>query len=180
MIPRAAVFIDGAYLDNLLMREPGMRPSVDHFDMVRYMVKDTELFRAYWYDCLPGVQAPEDMGRLQHKEKFLSYLRGLPKMEVRLGKLGSVGPRDKVQFVQKGVDVSLAVDLVALSAQRAISEAHILSGDNDFSPAVKYAKDNGVSVKLWYGGRGRPGVDLYEACDEREELRLGEFKAKVA
>lgn len=176
MIPRAAVFIDGAYLEWLIMKEPGLSKVRVH-DMVPHMTGDVELFRAYWYDCLPVVKTPADMTWLQRKEKFLGYLRTLPKFEIRLGKIGRSD--NGASFVQKGVDVSLAVDLVALATQRAISCAHIVAGDNDFAPAVRYAKSNGVSVKLWYGGRSHPGGDLFDSCDEREELALAEFKAEA-
>lgn len=179
MIARAAVFIDGAYLEWLIGGEPGVhRVKVE--DLAAHMAGGTDLFRAYWYDCLPVVTGASQMARLQAKERFLNYLRALPKMEIRLGKIGqNVGADGGVRFVQKGVDVSLAVDLVALAAQRAISNAHLLAADNDFTPAVKQVKQMGVSVKLWFGGRGRPGSDLFDACDEREELRLEQFKAEV-
>lgn len=179
MIPRAAVFIDGAYLEWIVMREPGVARLRMH-DLIPHMAGPTELFRAYWYDCLPAVTGVGEMTNLVRKEKFLNYLRALPRVEVRLGKMGRKDGADGgASFVQKGVDVSLAVDLVALATQRAISHAHILTGDNDFAPAVRYAKANGVAVKLWYGGRGRPGHDLFDACDDRVELRLADFKADV-
>lgn len=168
MIPRAAVFIDGAYLDWLISREPGMLRIRIH-DLIPSMLGETVLFRAYWYDCLPL-----DKTLLDRKERFLGYLKGLPKVDIRLGRMGL---RDGGTFVQKGVDVSLAVDLVALATQGAISQAHLVTGDSDFAPAVRYAKASGVSVKLWYGGRSLPGRELYDACDEREEMKLGDFKA---
>lgn len=176
MISRSAVFIDGAYLDWLIAHEPGV-PKVKIHELIPHMVGNGDLLRAYWYDCLPAVVGINDKMVLERKERFLEYLKTLPKMEIRLGRMG-VSNRGS-GMVQKGVDVSLAVDLVALATQGAISQAHLVSGDNDFAPAVRYAKANGVSVKLWYGFKSGPGRELFDSCDEREEIKLADFKAEL-
>jgi len=79
-------------------------------------------------------------------DKFVYTLRKLPRFEVKLGRLGCVGG----EFVQKRVDIALAVDLVRLSCERIIGKAVVVTGDSDFVPAIEAAKDAGVLMVLYY------------------------------
>ncbi len=46
-----------------------------------------------------------------------------------------------------------------------------MTGDSDFLPAVKIARDEGVVVRLAHGaGKNRPHNELWEVADERVEL----------
>lgn len=54
------------------------------------------------------------------------------------------------EFIQKRVDIALAVDLVRLSCGRMIQKAVIVTGDSDFVPAIEAAKEAGVLVTLYY------------------------------
>lgn len=79
-------------------------------------------------------------------DKFLFNLKQLPRFEIRLGKLARYGNN----FVQKRVDILMAVDLVRLSWAKQISKAILVTGDSDFVPAIQAAKDAGVLVSLYY------------------------------
>ncbi len=79
-------------------------------------------------------------------DKFVYTLKKLPRFEVKLGRLGCVGG----EFIQKRVDIALAVDLVRLSCGRMIGKAVIVTGDSDFVPAIEAAKESGVLVILYY------------------------------
>ena len=63
-----------------------------------------------------------------------------------MGRLGCVAG----EYIQKRVDIALAVDLVRLSSIRSISKAVMVTGDSDFVPAIEAAKDLGVLVELYY------------------------------
>lgn len=60
-----------------------------------------------------------------------------------------------------------------MSWDKTIQRAVLVSGDSDFVPAVKAAKDAGVLTIVYYS-RGAPDVyahdDLLDCCDERYEL----------
>jgi uncharacterized LabA/DUF88 family protein len=82
-------------------------------------------------------------------------------------------------FIQKDVDVLLAIDLVRLSSKGQIQKAFLVAGDADFSPVVKAAKDEGVMVKLFYSegiqvttGRQHKQYsdELWKECGEREAI----------
>jgi len=68
-----------------------------------------------------------------------------PRFEIRLGKFQQIGldpPK------QKRIDVLLSVDLVRMSWDHQIDSAIIISGDSDFVPAIKAAKDAGAKFAI--------------------------------
>lgn len=169
---RAAVFIDGAYLDNVLRHEFSFA-RLDFSELAQHMCGNgADLFRTYYYDCLPyQSQHPTDEERrlLASKRKFFYTLDSLSRFTVRQGKLALRGyDGGKPQFQQKRVDILMAVDLVRLAAKQTIQEAVILSGDSDLIPAVEVAKSEGVLIRLFHGES--PHNDLWQAADERTKL----------
>lgn len=171
--PYAAVFIDGGYLDYVL-RYQFSQARIDYGALARSMVGNYELLRAYYYHCLPYQGSPpteEEKTRFANMERF--RLRRLDRFEVRVGKLAYRGADTSGRpiFEQKRVDSMLAVDLVLLSAKRAIQKAVVLTGDNDFLPPIWAAKNEAVIVHLWHGsGDMRPHADLWDAVDERTQI----------
>jgi hypothetical protein len=88
------------------------------------------LLRIHWYDAgtrqgaaLPGQR---EIGML-------------PRVKLRLGRSGFNGE-------QKGVDLKLALDLIAHSRNRVSEVAYLISGDDDLSEAVEAAQQLGVQV----------------------------------
>ena len=94
---------------------------------------------------------------------------------------------------EKGVDVSLALDLVRMTYDRQYDAAIIVSQDWDFGPAVRLAKDIARRQKRWLvfesafpvgpgsrSHRGVPGTTwipidkaTYDACLDPREYRPG-------
>ncbi|QCE34118.1 NYN domain-containing protein [Acetobacteraceae bacterium] len=91
--------------------------------------EQSRLLRIYWYDA----------GDARHG--LFSSLAQCSSIKLRLGRLNQNG-------VQKGVDALLALDLVTLASERAISDAIILSGDEDLVPAVEMIQRKGVRVHI--------------------------------
>jgi len=169
---RAAIFIDGAYLEYLL-KEEFDRPPVDFSALVTRIAGNRELLRAYYYDCLP-YQSPtnpseEERERFSRRQRFHHALTKIPRFQVRLGKLEYRGMIDgRPQFEQKRVDILLGVDLVQLAAKHQITDAMVVAGDSDFLPAIEVAKQEGVVVHLYHGAK--PHNELYHCCDERHRI----------
>ena len=90
-----------------------------------------ELLRIYWYDAPPK-------GGLSVEQSNLALQTG---MKLRLGVLNSVGE-------QKGVDSLIVTDLIELARNRAISDAVLLSGDEDVRIGVEVAQSFGLRVHL--------------------------------
>ena len=49
-------------------------------------------------------------------------------------------------FVEKAVDVMLAVDLVVMAERDDFDDAYLLSADGDFTPAVEHVRSQGRRV----------------------------------
>ncbi len=175
---RIAIFIDGAYLEKILLHEfGGVR--VDFSKLAQELSQGYSLLRTYYYHCAPyqsSPPTPEEVDRKQRRDRFFKSLERLPRFEVRLGKLAFRGndADGKPIFQQKRADLMLGVDLVQLSATRQIQAAVLLAGDSDFVPAVEAAKHNGVLVRLVHGTASTSSAsvhrELWAICDERQEI----------
>lgn len=160
------MFIDGEYLGKVLLNF-GKLP-IDFEAFANMLCTNCERLRAYYYTCMPYQSNPpteEEKVRYANADKFLYNIRKLPRFEVRLGKLSCHAG----EFEQKRVDALMSVDLVRMSWDKQIQRAFLVTGDSDFVPAVIAAKEAGVLVKVYYE-KGAIHDELYDACDDREEL----------
>ena len=70
--------------------------------------------------------------------------------------------RETVLFVEKAVDVMLAVDMVVMAERDEFDTAYLLSADGDFTPAVEAIRRHGKQV---FAVAGRPGGQLRRVCN---------------
>jgi uncharacterized LabA/DUF88 family protein len=181
MNEKCAVFIDGGYLENLLIDLKVYR--IDFNRLSEKIANGSSLLRTYYYNCLPfepDDPQPEDLERMEGKKRFYHALTNLPRYEVRLGYAVPRGRDDsgRLLVTQKGVDVQLAVDLVRLSYMRSIDCACLVAGDGDFTPMVQTVKDAGVVVKVFHGEgpNSRVADHLVQVCDERSYIDRAFFE----
>ena len=169
---RMSIFIDNAHFQNVMRDEFG-RPRIDYGALARKVAGDSDILRAYVYDC-PAYQGKpptdEEGERYSRQRKFFHALERLPRFTVRLGRLARRGPdsQGRYRFEQKQVDSMLSVDLATLAAKHVIQEAAIVAGDSDFIPAVEAAKSEGVLIRLFHGQSVHS--DLWTAADERVQF----------
>jgi uncharacterized LabA/DUF88 family protein len=168
----AAIFIDGGYFDRV-SRDCGS-PRIDFGKLSSVLAKPHELLRTYYYHCLPYMgptPSEEDQTRYDNKQRFFTALTRLNRFEVREGKLeyrGTDKESERPIFEQKRVDIYLGVDLVMLATKQRIHRAILVTGDSDFLPAIRAAKNEGVLIHLYHGtGPQQPHKDLWEEADER-------------
>lgn len=115
----AAVFIDGGYLTNVL-RGLG-KPRLDYAQFAAWAAQGYEIFRVYYYDCLPyqgPSPSPEERARYSSAKKWMDTLNRLDRFKVRLGRLQYRGTDDDGTpiFQQKRVDLQLGLDIASLIA----------------------------------------------------------------
>jgi len=169
---RIAIFIDGGYLEKTLKNEFG-EAIIDFRKLIEILANGKDLLRAYYYNCLPYQSTPpssEESERFSKKEKFFAYLRRLPRISVKLGKLAyrGIDNEGKKLFEQKGIDTLLSIDMVNLASTRQVSDVILLAGDSDYIPAIEVTKTHGVGVILYHSQRRDSyHINLWEACDER-------------
>jgi uncharacterized LabA/DUF88 family protein len=169
---KAVVLIDGGYLAKVL-ENVFHRPSFDFEKFSDYLCKkaDCQRVRTYYYYCPPYQSNPPtalERKRYSDFSKFTDYLKTIPRLDFRFGRLQKIGS----DFKQKGVDVRLSIDLVKLSCKGSIDKAILITGDSDFAPAVDVAKEEGIVTILYYSKTPPMYVhnELLEACDETYEI----------
>ncbi len=174
---RIAIFIDGGYIYKLCKEHFKISKSdrVNYEKFVEWISNSSEIFRSYYYDCLPYQPAKPnkiERERMSNKQRFFFSLEKIPRFCVRQGKLVFRGynNKNKPLFIQKRVDLRLGLDLGFLVSKGKIEEVAIVAGDSDFIPAIEFAKREGVLVRLIHGPYETYHKDLWLAADERKEI----------
>lgn len=142
---RCAVFVDAGYLfaqgsaaltgakksrTALVLDAPRVIEELKTLAYTR--APDCRLLRIYWYDgAFGGARPTTDQAAVAN----------LDDVKLRLGFVNSIGQ-------QKGVDSLIVTDLIELARLKSISDAVLLSGDEDVRVGVQIAQNYGVRVHL--------------------------------
>lgn len=173
---KAAVFIDGGYLSAILKSQFSSL-KIDYAKLSDKLSNPDQRFRTYYYTCMPYQSKPptsQESAMYRNASRFLDKLRYLPRFEVRLGRLKkTVDLQGNIEFEQKGVDVLMSVDMAKLAATNQIDRAVLVTGDSDFVPAIKVAKES-INVTLHYYP-GTAHYELLQVCDDRIEIESSLF-----
>lgn len=90
------------------------------------------------------------------------------------------GHREKVAFKEKGVDVRLAIDIMAHVCDKKVKTVFLASSDSDMIPVVREVQKRGASV-VYVGFSTQPNHGLIATCNEtilfRDEEIIDIFKA---
>lgn len=116
-------------------------------------VSGLPLLRVYWYDGSSTGPSAQHLA-----------LAHLPGAKLRLGLINRRGE-------QKGVDSLVVIDLITLARNRAMSDALLVSGDEDLRVGVQQAQEFGVRVHLLgiRPGRGSQSLLLLQEADTTHE-----------
>lgn len=173
---RVAVLVDAGYLfaqGSVLLagkKLPRSEVVLDHgaavkaFSEFASTVAKVPLLRVYWYD---GTSTGPTAQHLT-----LAHLQDL---KLRLGFVNSVGE-------QKGVDSLIVTDMIALARNGAISDAVLVSGDEDLRVGVQQAQEFGVRVHLVgiKPSRGSQSLFLLQEADTTHEWSEAEISGCLA
>ena len=170
---RVAVFVDAGYLyaagsiaihGGKLQRE---MVTLNLPETIRKLTRAADvrtdgkpLLRVYWYDgALPQGLLPEQQS-----------LADADDVKLRLGIVTFGGQ-------QKGVDSLIVTDLVELARNRAISDAVLLSGDEDVRIGVQIAQSFGVRVHLIgiEPSRANQSLALMQESDTKTEWSVSDI-----
>jgi uncharacterized LabA/DUF88 family protein len=162
---RVAVFVDAGYFfaqgSALLSGKKAPRaeltPDLDKilaaFEEFACGISKLPLLRIYWYDGTSTGPTPLHVA-----------LAFKPNVKVRLGFVNTAGQ-------QKGVDSLIVTDMITLARNRVMSEAVLLSGDEDIRVGVQQAQEFGVRVHLLGISpcRGSQSLFLMQEADTTHE-----------
>jgi uncharacterized LabA/DUF88 family protein len=78
------------------------------------------------------------------------YIRSklLLKKEVRDRLADSIQPGDLTSYVEKGIDVQIAVDMIGLGLKKEYDTAILISTDSDFVPVVNYLQSEKIKIQV--------------------------------
>ncbi len=183
---RVAIFIDGSNFYHGLKACIG-NTKVDFAKFSQLLCGDRELVRAYYYNAPVNQQEFPDVYKDQ--QRFFDSLKTVPYFVLKLGRLEKRTIKvDKeelvktfgadtaklilekwgeviVTYVEKGVDIDLATDMLRLAYNNAYDTAIIVTGDGDFVSAVNGVKDMGKHVENANFSDGK-GYHIRTACDK--------------
>ena len=128
----------------------------DHLNQIAGEATGLSALRMYWYDAAPYSGRTPEHNRIAR----------LPNVKLRLGRIKSGR--------QKGVDALIYHDLVNLARERAISDAFLVSGDEDLREGVRTVQGMGVRITLIGIPPSRSATnqsrELLEEADETKSL----------
>jgi uncharacterized LabA/DUF88 family protein len=176
---RAAVFIDNGYLQKVLRKEL-FKARINYLDFSNNICSANNCYReiTFVFDgkpYLPNNATSDERKNHAGRMKVLEDLSKLDRFVLKLGKqipLYDDGYRI-IDYVQKGVDVLLAMEMifVSMNPDKPYDKIILVSGDGDFVPAVNFAHSRGMEVVLYHSNDQDPrrrysrvSYDLLNAC----------------
>lgn len=144
---KVSIFIDGSNLYHSL-KNIGVE-EIDFDKLIKKLKGNRELVSVYYYN------APLDINynskTYWNQQRFFAKLRKLPFFKVILCKMRRIVKGGKILgYEVKGDDVHLAVDLLSGAFENLYDVAIIVSGDEDFVPALKKVQNLGKKVENAY------------------------------
>lgn len=133
---RVAIFIDGSNLYYSL-KELGIR-KMDFKKMLSSLTEDKLLISTFYYNA--SLNRGIDEKKYWEQQKFFDVLRKIPDFKVILCRMRKHKKNGRISFDVKGDDIHLAVDLVSGAYENLYDTAIIISGDEDFVPAIQKAR----------------------------------------
>lgn len=140
---RVAIFIDGSNLYHGLKNTVG-KVNLDFCKFSRKLCGDRKLIRTYFYIC--PVQQKDNEENYKAQQKFFVALDEADYLTKRLGNLQKRGET----WIEKGVDVKIAVDMLSMAVNNLYDTAILISGDGDFADAIEAVKNLGKHVEVAY------------------------------
>ena len=164
---RVAIFVDAGYLyaaGSIAIagsNQPRVNLVLKRVEVIRKLIEiayakadNAKLLRIYWYDGISqrGLSVEQQM------------LADTDDVKLRLGVVNTYGQ-------QKGVDSLIVTDMVELARNHAITDAVLLSGDEDVRIGVQIAQSFGVRVHLLgiEPSRGNQSDTLRQETDTNTE-----------
>jgi len=163
---RAVIFIDGSNLYHNLRR---YEIRIRFEDLIKKLETKREVVNIFYYTALLDEDYNQE-GYEKHK-KFLDKIKQIPNLKVVLCNLKKIVLKDRtIDYQIKGDDVYLATDLIKGAYEDLYDVAIIVSGDEDFIPAIKLTQKNKKKVINAFFPKSSSYL-LRECCDGSINLK---------
>jgi len=158
---RVAIFIDGS---NLYYSLKDIKIKKINFKkLLTSLTKEKLLISTFYYNA--SLDISQNKKTYWEQQKFFNFLRKIPDFNVILCRMRKHNQDGKISFDVKGDDVCLAVDLVSGAYENLYDIAIIISGDEDFVPAIQKAQKLNKKVVNAYFNSTSSNY-LKHTCDE--------------
>lgn len=142
MVERVCIFIDGSNLYHNLKK---YNINIKFEDLIKKIENKREIVNIFYYTALLDKTYNEN--KYNKHKKFLDNLKKIPNFNVIFCNLRKILLENgKFHFQIKGDDIYLATHLIKGAYEDLYDVAIIVSGDEDFIPAINLAKENGKKV----------------------------------
>lgn len=168
---RAIIFIDGNNFYFGLKENIGFT-KIDFSYFAQKLTAGRQFIRTYYYNV--RLDARGNKAKYQAQQRFFDALTYVPYFTVKFGYL----QKTPGGYVEKGVDINIAVDMFKMAKDDAYDTAILVTSDADFVPAVEVTQELGKHVENAFFKKGR-SFHLRKACDNFIELNKSFFKKKV-
>lgn len=163
---RVLILIDGSNFYNR-RKEAGERPhkltEFSYHDFAKHLAAGRHIVGRNYYIGVIKADSSNTKGQeLRRKQQQLfAHLRSKEqKFNIVLGE----NKRNGGTYHEKGVDVRMAVDIVAGAYLDKYDTAIVVSSDSDLIPAIMHARKGGKKIE-YVGFAHKPTDDLKKNCD---------------
>jgi len=155
---RVVVFIDGG---NMFHATNALKLKINYKKLVEILRRDRWLLRAYFYTGIPSGDLPKELReQLRRQQGFLNELQNLG-IKVKTMPL----KKTPEGYIEKGVDILIATDMISLAFENSYDTAVLVSGDSDFVPVVEKIQELGKRVEN-AAFKKISSYELRRMCDE--------------
>ncbi|MDD4295157.1 MAG: NYN domain-containing protein [Candidatus Omnitrophica bacterium] len=147
---RMIIFIDAEYVvqkikDSSESRKRVNRKDINWKNIIKWIVGRRKLIRCYYYSAAFNKSENEQTYKEQN-EYFKQLKLTIPYFDIKLGRLVRVNGG----WVQKGLDVRIAVDMFDKAVMNHYDIAALITGDSDFAEVISVVKERfGKHVELY-------------------------------
>ena len=166
---RVVVFIDGSNFYHSCVESLGTARI--HIGKIANKLSGNRELKAIRYYNAAKIQHLEP-DEYRDQQRFFAKIRQFDKLKLILGKLKvrsekctHCGKKTRY-FVEKNTDVNIAIDIVDLAHKDAYDVAILVTGDGDFSGAVKLVRQFGKEVEHARFERNF-STELNQACNRQ-------------
>ncbi len=162
---RVIIFIDGSNFYHSVKDTFDIHDNqIDFQKLIDVLRNGRLLVGVYYYNAALDIKYNKDVYWKQ--QKFFADLRKIPGFNIVLANMRKIVRADgKAEYNVKGDDIHLGIDMVSLAYENQYDIAILVSGDGDFSPAVKRVQKLGKKVENAYFSVSRSSL-LKQVCDK--------------